>query len=383
MNDLPQDAGGRFWPCGLLGMLAIVLAVETCVTKHETDFTTIWSSAWARSGRQARKEAADSEVICLGDSLIKYGVLPRVLEARLGRSAYNLAVFNGQAPTTYFLLRRVLEAGAHPLAVIIDGETLEEDPRTRERRWMDLLEPREIVEFAWSSRDVRLLGALIVGRYVPTFRDRHEIRSSVVAALAGVNASGRGPLLIHWRNWNANRGAHVVPESPSADGRRDEIARSNYLPADWSCHPINSLYVSRIMDLAASKGIPVFWLLPPLHPDIHERRVRGGMHQHFLRFVREVQARYPNVTVIDGRDADYSPSAFADLTHLNALGASHFSSDVGDLIRAALAGELKYGHGPGWVTLPSYRERPTVVPFEDLTQSAAALAAGNGGRIRR
>ena len=55
-----------------------------------------------------------------GDSLAKLGVAPSLVEARSGRSVYNLAVCAGQAPSSYFLLRRVLDSGARPTAILVD-----------------------------------------------------------------------------------------------------------------------------------------------------------------------------------------------------------------------------------------------------------------------
>ena len=39
-------------------------------------------------------------VICFGDSLVKLGIVPAVIEGRLGRRAYNLSACAGQAPAT-------------------------------------------------------------------------------------------------------------------------------------------------------------------------------------------------------------------------------------------------------------------------------------------
>ena len=95
------------WPAGAIGMLGLVLAVELFVARHDREFTTIWAQAWKWSGRSASaREARESGVLCFGDSLVLHGVLPNVIAARLHRKAYNLAVFKGQAPASYFLLRQ-------------------------------------------------------------------------------------------------------------------------------------------------------------------------------------------------------------------------------------------------------------------------------------
>ena len=97
----------RRWPSGLIGMLALVAAVEWSVSRNEIKFTTIATSAWTLSGQHLTK-AAHSSVVCFGDSLVKDGVIPPVLEDRHGLTAWNLALPKGSAPVHYLLLRRLL-----------------------------------------------------------------------------------------------------------------------------------------------------------------------------------------------------------------------------------------------------------------------------------
>ena len=55
-----------------------------------------------------------------GDSLVKHGILPEVLEARLGAPAYNLALPASTAPAQYYLLRRGSPCGAAPRAIVVN-----------------------------------------------------------------------------------------------------------------------------------------------------------------------------------------------------------------------------------------------------------------------
>src|SRR5690242_11471473 len=107
-------------PAGLLGMLCLVGAVERWVSHHSYDFThpELWD--WKAASAAAQKIAPKCEILCLGDSLLKVGFLPKVLEHHTGKSSHNMAVFAGQAPGSYFLLRRALESGARPKAVVVD-----------------------------------------------------------------------------------------------------------------------------------------------------------------------------------------------------------------------------------------------------------------------
>jgi hypothetical protein len=123
-------------PLGFLGLLALVAGIERFLTIHESDFDpdVVWD--WKVSARAACRKAPGHEILCFGDSTAKLAVQPRVIEAQVGRSAYNLAVAGGQPPSAYFLLLRALEAGARPAAVVMEcnGTLVREGSETRERR---------------------------------------------------------------------------------------------------------------------------------------------------------------------------------------------------------------------------------------------------------
>ena len=379
MSEPPARSHGGTWPVGLLGMLALAVAAEVYVARHDRDFTTIWASSWRLSDRAARDEATRCAVLGFGDSLVKHGLAPRVLEPALGRPAYNLAVFNGVAPASFVLLRRALEAGARPAAILVDGELLEKDPRDYPRLWAEVVTARDALELAVEARDASFFAALMLGRWLPSVRGRYEIRDNLRTALRGETPLTRFELLPHWRNWGLNRGAHLVAANPPApEFMHAAIERAGYLPTTWDCNPVGAAYARRFLRLAAAGRIPVFWLLPPVNPEIQARRDRGGRDPRYEAFLRRLQARFPDLVVLDGRHCGYDLSAMWDLTHLNRRGAAVFSAEVAAVVRDRLAG----GRGPRWVDLPPYRERPGGIALEDVDQSRLALQRKYAARRR-
>ncbi|MEO6808705.1 MAG: hypothetical protein ABI353_06295 [Isosphaeraceae bacterium] len=359
-------------PFGLIGMLVLVAVLEGHLSRHDRDFTTVWASDWYRSGKAARREAAKCDILCFGDSLVKHSVIPRVLEERLGRRVYNLAVFNGQAPTSYFLLRRAIEAGARPSAVLIDGEVFESDPRTHARLWADLATPGETLELARSALDAGFFAKVALARLIPSVKDRYELRANLLTNLRGEPSATWAELSRHWRNWNINKGANIVPSIPSVpQASIDELVQDNYLPSTWNCNPINAIYVKKFLKLAESHAIPVVWLFPPYHPEVQARRDQGGHTALFHRFVQTLQAQYPTLVVVDGRHANYHPSALYDKTHLNLQGATVFSTDIATILANLL--DRKPTLESRWINLPTYQDPLVVPPVEDLEQSRIAL----------
>lgn len=370
----------RRWPLGLLGMFVIVGLVEHGLARHALHYSTEWSLAWQRSAQAARSQAPRADILCFGDSLAMHAVAPRILEARLGRSAYNVAVFKGQAPSSYFLLKSALDAGAHPSALLIDGELLTDNPLELVRLWPELATYPELFDLAWTAHSSSFFFQTALGRLVPSIRFRFEIREALAARLASRRHAPKYALAPKVRNWQENLGANIRPPGGLPPETVEKLLE-NYLPSDWACHPVNGKYVKRFLNLAAARHIPVFWLLPPTQPEVQSRRDRGGLSSKYETFLTELLNLYPNLQVLDARHSHFPPESMADMTHTNRLGASVFS----DLVADALKQRLDSPSTPSdrWLHLPSYHTPPTDIALEDLTQSADALRAAARERSMR
>jgi hypothetical protein len=359
-------------PAGLLGMLGLIALIETGVARDVLDFSDPTSLNWRLAARAARDEAPGRAVLCVGDSLVKHGMIPKVIAARSGRDAINLAMARGPAPATFFVLRRALEAGASPSALIVDFKPsiLVGSPRYNLRYWQEILTPPEGFELARSSGSYPLFFETAVGWLLPSFRSRHEIRSNLLAALKGETDVLRLINQTCRRNWALNDGANVAAKNPSFTGEVGPDDDKKLLTHVFHCHRVNADYIRRLFALADSRGIRVYWLLPPLSPELQAHREQTGAEAGYVGFVRSFQTRYPNVTVLDGRHAGYDHTLFVDASHLDGQGAYTLSRDVADILRRDLAGASPISR---WVDLPDYREYPVEVALEDVEQSRRKL----------
>ena len=144
-------------------------------------------------------------------------------------------------------------------------------------------------------------------------------------------------------------------------------------------------YVGRIFALAASRGIRAYWLLPPESPRSQASRKRKGVVESYTRFARAMQARHPEVTILDARRSGYDRSVFFDPVHLDVRGAVALSASVADRLDGSREGPPA---GPRWVAL----SRPDTMPPgplpEDLEPSKRALrlaveSSGAAARLAR
>jgi hypothetical protein len=356
-------------------MLGLVLAFELAVAardRHATDA----AMSWRETARAAAARAPGSDALLFGDSLVKFGLLPRVVAASGGPRSYNLALHAGPIPASYFLLRRALDAGARPRAVVLDAMThqlaaIPTDPALA-RGWAELLSVRDLADLSWSLRDAAFLGRTLVAKLVPSARARHELRSGARDRLAG-----RGGSLSHWfrvlrRNWEANRGAQ--PHAPAAGPVVVDPGHGGIFPRDWRPLAVNVDYLRRFARLAAARGIAVYVLIPPLHPAAQSRRAAMGLDAAYDAFLRDELARLPGVVVLDARRTPYDETVFRDAVHLDRHGASTLSGALATALAAP-------GDAARWRDLPAFRRASAPDLVEDLEQSR--LASRRGGARRR
>ena len=350
-------------------MLVLVAVVELVIAARRLDFTTVWADDWRRTAEVATRQTKARDVLIFGDSLVKFSVLPKQIEATTGLRSYNLALNAGTVPSAYFLLRRTLEAGAKPRAIVVDFCALMQPDRPWNsiRMYPDLATSRDLVDLAWTADDTDFLTSTLLGKLVPSYKCRHEIRASVTAALDGRRASPWPVQSAIWATWKNQDGAQPMPSNEQGATSNPAMTR-DISPQGWQCDPINAHYVEKFLELAGSKQIPVFWLIPPLHPDVHILRAGQGADEAYSRFVRATIARHPDVVVLDARGSRYDRSLYIDSIHLGQTGAKILSAEVGRLLldRLGTRNEPKR-----WVNLPP------------CTRDAGAVASGTAGGRRQ
>lgn len=358
-------------PWGLLGMCLLAAGVEHEVARSRLQFAPPVAAVFEFAGKAAEREAVASPVLCLGDSLIKDGVLPRVIEERTGLKSYNLGITGASPAYAYFVLRRALAAGARPAAVFVNvkGYRLSIRPLGNWRGMMQFARPAECLELAWDSQDPEVVAQWLLGRLSPTYRDRDDIRAAVLAALRGKKHSQAGTVIAHQRNWRLNRGAQVLPKNPAATSVEEFWDEKLALDTAWVPNPGNVTYLKKFLATAAAHRVPVYLVVFPFVPRVQRKREALGLEARYDRVVVDEALRFPNVTVVDARRMDLNPADFADASHLDLDGATAFSHALADVLLA----------GPPAPGVRTVRLTPSRVPArvaarpEDMKQSHDAI----------
>jgi hypothetical protein len=368
LSGSPPDRSRAGLPSGLLGMVALVVIVEAAILGLRSDIATPWADDWRLSAEAASTKATEAEILCFGDSLVKYGVLPNVIEARSGLKVYNLATSGGTMASSFFLFRQAIEAGAKPKAVVFDVAALMllEDIPPKPLNFSELGSLRDCLDLGWTAGDGDFLGEILVGKLLPSYRWRFEVRERFLSALEGRSSSKRSDLASFRLLWSRENGAQPTPvdryHHPEEDFLIDGVS-----PAKWACDPKERAYAERFLSLAESRKIPVYWLIPPMSPGVIERRALRGTDIRYDRFVRTITIRHRGAKILDARPSGYDDSTHVDHIHLNRRGASVLSSDLADLIRQDL--DSKPNEEPASRPMPAFAGRSVAEAPPHLARS--------------
>lgn len=366
-------------------MLALVLVVERGLGRLDRDLLPLAAATWRQAGAASEREAVRADVLCFGDSLVKVGIVPPLLDREAGARSYNLAVLGGTPMASYVLLGRALAAGARPRAIVVDAKAnllMWNAPRANIREWAEMGRLADVVDIAWSERDPGFVGRYLIQRNLHSVRLRGELRKAVLAAFDG-RPSGpeAAQVAVVERQAGANRGGLLPAHRPDKGGpdpypggRLSAADAAWCYPETWYPRPSNLRYLDRMLSLASARDIDIYFLLPPLHPGVQSELERRGLDERYLKLARRLSGRYPRLTVVDGRHAQFPHSEFNDSIHLDRSGAASFTRRVARVLR------MSSDH-PRWISLDGHEGPDDAPGLEDLEQSRVALR--ELGRARR
>lgn len=355
-------------------MVVLIVAVESAVSRRWQDLSDPVSLNWKFADRGARTEAAGCEVLFLGDSLVKHGLVPSVVQRESGLRGVNLSAARAPTLLTYFVLRRALESGAKPAAIVIDTKpaVLMGGVDYNAHYWPAALSPRECLELGRIAHKGTLALAVLTARLLPSLQARLEVRSRIETALTQAPDRMREINRVLLRNWTVNGGANVAMLDSPYRGEVSPEIQDRLHPDRWYVDPANAAGLDALLELADQRGIRVYWLLTPISPGLQDWRERSGSEAKFEQFVRSYSERYPKtVSVLDARRMARDASLYVDATHLSGRGAIVLSRAIGGILKAGRGNHPQDRPG-GWILLldpPPDPVRAADPPLEDVERS--------------
>ena len=360
------------WPLGVLGTIALVVAAESYVAQRNIDLGTMETIEWRLTSKAIKKQAPRAEILVFGTSLSRIAVSPLILEERTGRPTYNFALSGGHPSSSYLMLRHALEAGARPKAIVVDFKwtSIRNDPEELERILPEIANLGECARLAIDRRNGSFLGRIAMVKEFPSFACRVQIRDNVVAAVKGEEPVRNQQWVTANRNMRVNKGAHHTPKVPYKGEIKVDDTR--FFSDRWACNPVSEAYIHKFLDLAASREIPVFVLIPPVAPAAQARLDELGSAARYTAFLEGVLARHPGVVAIDGRRSNFPAEAFYDASHVNRVGTAAFSNALADALKARLDGPARADR---WVSLAAFDGGKGQEKIEDFMESYGHIVA--------
>lgn len=361
--------GSRPWPWGLLAALPLIALVELAIAQGQRSLLSVANWSCAETRKAAGSIATSRDVLIFGDSLIKLGLAPSLVESEAGLSGFNLGISGGQVPMSHVLLRHALRAGARPRAVIVSfsPSLMVLPPSHNDENWSFLLSFREAVELALTTNDRGFAERLLTRKLLPSMRNRFGLRTALREGWRTRQARmARWVVATHRRGWKLSAGAQIVPGDP--DWRTKPIDGAVYREVFFArpgFHPTNLAYLHRLLRVTAARRIPVLWILPPIMAKVQDECERSGLADVQTQFLQDLQRRYRHLRVLDGRDTGYDPGVFMDPLHLGRPGAQVFSRAVGAFLR-----RQPLESAAAWNVLPTYQTGEDDPSFLDLVRIA-------------
>ncbi|HEY2155738.1 MAG TPA: hypothetical protein VGH33_08910, partial [Isosphaeraceae bacterium] len=209
------------------------------------------------------------------------------------------------------------------------------DLKINARTWPELLGPLEAADLAVTGGDAVLAAATLLGGALPSHRARLEIRRNIAAAFAGESDPAREELPGRRTARRALRGSMALPHNPYFLDEPGPATPASDAGLAWRPTPANDRYVRRFLGLAASRGIDVYWVSPPMSPNERAQRERAGFVAGYDRFLGRLQDEFPNMVVLETRTLGLDRGAFGDPYHLDGIGAAVLSRAVAEAISTA------------------------------------------------
>ncbi len=305
----------------------LAVAIET-VLAVVPENVMIRTMRWMRA-RLDREPAAAIQLH--GDSVAQGALLAGEIEKSLppGTKVWNASLQGSGPEFTYFLLKRQVERGRAPGAIVIAHS-----PHTFVTERMGVLVGAflgwgEIPEAFLHGRHFfdALYGVLCKLSF--TLRHREELGDLAKGRRAAI-ASWNDPLPTEaWvRRVGVEAEAKWEREGKGAPGPLHPVYLRRFEP-----DPGVTAMLGRTLALARTHGIRVYWLTLPEHEAVAAARDTLGFAPAYVAFVDSLAAR-GEITVLKREFEVLPASEFADYTHLRLRAALALSREVGEKLAA-------------------------------------------------
>ncbi len=383
---LQQTSGGAskerkrpgFLGSSFLAAVAVFVASQFPLRHFESELLSLESTNYHFVCRSVLTDGVGASIVCLGDSLLKQGIAPIVLERYLHERVINLAVIGSRPMATYCIFKRILREGGQPKLVLVDFEPciLYSEPNTAAHESAEFYDAEDFLDVALTVGDGCYASSLLMSILLPSYRLKHAISDLAIALVRTGSWPDRSLVRKYSRNWRINKGQSLEPAQNGP--LPDDSMQASRIVGEWrkvfqeyslkNFNQVNLAFMCKFFELANRNSIKVFWLITPMHPRAQKEMEATGFETAYINLVRRMQSQFPNLIVIDGRHANYDGHLFIDSEHFHRHGATIYSKSVAEILRLPASTR--------WIELPKCDMSDVDMTLEDVEQSSKSLLVG-------
>lgn len=368
-----------FLGSSFLAAVAVFFFSQLPLRYFESELLSLEATNYYFVSQSVLTDGVRASIVCLGDSLLKQGIAPIILEKYLHERAINLAVIGSRPMATYCIFKRILREGGQPKLVLVDFEPciLYSEPSTAAHESAEFYDADDFLDVALAVGDGCYTSSLLLSILLPSYRLKHAISDLAISLVRTGSWPDRSLVRKYSRNWRINKGQSLEPaQNGPLPGNTIQASR---IVGEWrkvfqdysskNCNQVNLAFMRKFFDLANRNSIKVFWLITPMHPRAQKEMEETGFETAYTNLVRNMQSQFPNLIVIDGRHANYDGHLFIDSEHFHRHGATIYSKSVAEILRLPASTR--------WIQLPKCDMSDVDMTLEDVEQSSKSLLVGN------
>ena len=331
LTPLERITPGRI-PVAALVFLLCVAGVEIAARTSEAWFADLASWQWRTKAGLLESGTLDGSIPILGSSILFHGLDPRPANEGAPARArlVNLALNGMQLQHQAQMFRRQLDSAAPPVAVVLEFKNVlvERESWIRGPYYRFWASTDEFAESRFYYFEPSLGLSFAAYRALPTLRSREALNNWLTESAASRRLRGT----IGERNCSVELQMAAQEGLVFADFEHISLAgaRKKAIRQTWDVNAPGEIWLTRLMNLAAERELPVVLLVPPAPPYFVDDGTATGFRARFDEYLRGLHRRYPSLNLEVFAPTGFGLEHFTDDRHFSREGRQKLTNEFAD-----------------------------------------------------
>lgn len=270
---------------------------------------------WMQQKDYVNAKSEKTEMIFLGDSRMKAGIIPD----EISENAYNLAVGGGAPFEMYCTLKNYLKNHQKPEKAVLGFA-----PNHLEKDEAFFYRALYFRFFSFFEQIESCLAAKLTKAKAANFKEylKYDLIFPQKYSAACINSKFEREDFNkqEYKKCTEQKGHMWFGLNDSDDGLNQEAPRNKFSKDDFC-----DFYLEKLVRLCKTQKIPLFIEQLPMNPASFDAILKSGYYAEYQKYIKSFESE--NVKV-NFEIPCYEPDCFGDNSHLNKKGAERFSGEI-------------------------------------------------------